>query len=144
MTETWKKITEYKTNSRYIEMYVSDLGRFKRIAKSGRINFVNGSRRNDGYLSTLINGKECYCHRIVLKYFIGDCPKNKECDHINRIKNDNRLCNLRWVTKSQNCINRHQKSQETINKQRLSLITTNLVNKILKQSLLEVKEELNN
>ena len=34
--------------------------------------------------------------------FIGMPPEGKECDHINRVRDDNRLENLRWVTKIEN------------------------------------------
>jgi hypothetical protein len=103
MTESWKKITEYIPNSRYIEMFVSDLGRFKRVSRTGRVNFVNGSPRPDGYLGTRINGKERYTHRLVLKYFVSPCPAEMESDHINNIRNDNRLVNLQYLSKSDNC-----------------------------------------
>jgi hypothetical protein len=39
-------------------------------------------------------------HRLVLIKFLGVQPL--ECDHINNIKTDNRLCNLRYVTRSEN------------------------------------------
>lgn len=35
----------------------------------------------------------------------GDIPDGMEIDHINRIKDDNRIENLRVVTKRQNCCN---------------------------------------
>ena len=44
-------------------------------------------------------------HRLIAQAFIPN-PENKPyVDHINRIRNDNRLENLRWVTCSENCIN---------------------------------------
>jgi hypothetical protein len=44
-------------------------------------------------------------HRLVAIAFIAN-PKNlPEVDHINRIKTDNRLENLRWVSSSENRIN---------------------------------------
>ena len=44
-------------------------------------------------------------HRLVLITFIWD--SNKECNHINWIKNDNRLENLEWVTSSENSLHRY-------------------------------------
>ena len=41
-------------------------------------------------------------HRLVLETFISPCPKDMECCHNNGIKNDNRLENLRWDTRSNN------------------------------------------
>lgn len=41
--------------------------------------------------------------RLILLCFIGIPPTEKhQANHINNIPNDDRLCNLEWVTKSQN------------------------------------------
>ena len=45
-------------------------------------------------------------HRLVLEAFVGPCPDGYQCDHINRIRDDNRLENLRWVTPKENQANR--------------------------------------
>ena len=57
-----------------------------------RINLIN----NDG------EKKACRIHRLLATTWIPN-PENKEqVDHVNRIRNDNRLCNLRWATASEN------------------------------------------
>lgn len=46
-----------------------------------------------------------YVHRLVADAFLPN-PASKRCiDHINAIKTDNRVCNLRWVTYSENMRN---------------------------------------
>jgi len=41
-------------------------------------------------------------HRLLAEHYINN-PENKKCvDHINRIRSDNRLGNLRWVSKTEN------------------------------------------
>lgn len=44
-------------------------------------------------------------HRLVLDAFIGP-EKDKCCDHINGVRDDNRLGNLRWATVKENNNNR--------------------------------------
>jgi hypothetical protein len=53
-------------------------------------------------------------HRLVWIYFYGDIPAGMEIDHINNIKRDNRIENLRCVTKSKNQSNRVAKKSNVI------------------------------
>ncbi|MCP5065270.1 MAG: HNH endonuclease [bacterium] len=41
-------------------------------------------------------------HRLVLTAFIGPCPQGMEASHLNGVRDDNRLENLVWETRSQN------------------------------------------
>lgn len=50
--------------------------------------------------------KTCRVHKLVLEAFVGECPPGMECCHLNDIKTDNRLENLRWDTRSANQIDR--------------------------------------
>ncbi len=57
--------------------------------------------------------KKGYSAHIVMAYSF-DLPKRDdqiEIDHINHIRSDNRLCNLRWATKSDNCKNKIVKTE---------------------------------
>lgn len=55
-----------------------------------------------GYLRIGIKGSDFYSHRLA--YYMGNCenPNNLEIDHINGVRDDNRLCNLRLASRSQN------------------------------------------
>jgi len=61
-------------------------------------NYVNYINNEGNIIKTPI-------HRLVAKAFIPN-PQNKpEVDHINTIRNDNRVENLRWATKEENLNN---------------------------------------
>ena len=63
-------------------------------------------RKVDGYEDILLqqNGtiKRIKVHHIVLNAFRGPAPEGCECDHINHIRTDNRLENLRWLPREIN------------------------------------------
>ena len=96
----WKRIEGY---SNY---FINKNGKIKNI-KSGKI--LNGCKNSDGYIRVNLSknrkGKTYSIHRLVAIAFIEN-PENKPMiDHINTIRNDNRLENLRWVTRSENMQN---------------------------------------
>lgn len=55
----------------------------------------------NGYIRTTMNGKKVSLHRYIWLLHTGDWPK-QEIDHINRDPLDNRVENLRDVSRSQN------------------------------------------
>lgn len=59
-----------------------------------------------GYCVFRIWDRTIYVHRFVWRFFNGPIPKDKVIDHINRIKSDSALSNLRCVTPGQNNKNR--------------------------------------
>lgn len=62
-----------------------------------------GWKDSRGYLNFKLKGKTYKSHRIIYLLFNGYLPK---CiDHINGIRDDNRIENLREVTQRQNCCN---------------------------------------
>lgn len=99
MNEIWKEIKKIKG------YYVSNIGR----VKTPYGNILKGSIDNNGYKNIAVknNGKFMTVHiaRLVAETFIPN-PENKPCvDHINTIKTDNRVENLRWVTYKENMRN---------------------------------------
>lgn len=64
-----------------------------------------GSPNSKGYLQVKVLGKVYKSHRLIWFLHFGHWPKN-QIDHINNIKTDNRICNLREVTNVENCQNK--------------------------------------
>jgi hypothetical protein len=58
--------------------------------------------RDNGYRSVNIDGSSWKLHRLVWMFVYGEDPGQMEIDHINGVKNDNRISNLRLATKRQN------------------------------------------
>ena len=55
-------------------------------------------------------------HRLIADNFIPNPDNKPHIDHINRIRTDNRISNLRWVTPSENAFNKTCKRTPTIYK----------------------------
>lgn len=66
---------------------------------------ISGTNNGTGYLQVEIHGKRYLTHRLVAEAWIPN-PENKpNVDHINTIRHDNRVENLRWVTSKENSNN---------------------------------------
>ena len=60
------------------------------------------SVKSNGYLQCTLYRKRFYIHRLVYEAWIGNIPNGYDIDHINGIKTDNRVSNLRVVSRSEN------------------------------------------
>jgi hypothetical protein len=81
-----------------------DFTRIKAAGARGRIGDVAGCLQSDGYNYMRMQGKLYKAHRVAWLYIHGQWPKD-HIDHINSVRNDNRLSNLREATPSQNMAN---------------------------------------
>src|SRR3990167_3184874 len=97
MIESWKPVKGYEKI-----YFISSRGRLKnirdkRIIKPYKIThgYIGYTLHSDG------NSYQAIAHRLVAQAFIGDI-ENLEIDHINRIKDDNRVSNLEIVTRLEN------------------------------------------
>lgn len=104
--EVWKDIKGYEG------LYqVSNLGRVKSLTKKDSVGReIKGKIltliQNQGYyrISLCKNGKVCnkLVHRLVADAFIPNPDNKPHIDHINTIKTDNKVDNIRWVTIKEN------------------------------------------
>ena len=73
--------------------------------RTGKPRLCKLTANGQGYLMVGIDGVLKRVHRIVAETFIPN-PESKPCiDHINTIRTDNLVENLRWVTQRENCNN---------------------------------------
>lgn len=95
--------------------YDPETGEFNWLVKPrnrASIGGVAGHLRKNGYREISIKGKKYYAHRLAWLYMTGSWPK-EHIDHINGNPSDNRFCNLREATRSQNMHNQGVCSNNT-------------------------------
>jgi hypothetical protein len=98
----FKMITQ--TRLKELLNYDSDTGIFTWIKQRNsrtKIGSVAGCKQSDGYIRIWIDYKPYSSHRLVWMYVYGELPK-KDLDHVNKVKDDNRIVNLRLATKQEN------------------------------------------
>jgi len=84
--------------------YDPDTGIFINLTQrkgSSKKGTAAGSKHSSGYIHITIDSKKYRAHRLAWLYVHGNFPE-KSLDHVNEIKDDNRLVNLRLATKQEN------------------------------------------
>jgi hypothetical protein len=84
-------------------------------AKSRRVkigSIAGHVDKNNSYIRISIRCKLYQAHRLAWLYIYGELP-TYHIDHINRVRHDNRIHNLREATHSQNLLNASIRSNNT-------------------------------
>jgi hypothetical protein len=97
LTTDWNSLFEYRDGALYHK--VSRVG----CRKGDRV----GSLRGDGYWKLGVMRKEYRVHRVIYEMHHGPIPEGMDIDHIDRNRSNNRIENLRVVTRSQNIENKN-------------------------------------
>jgi hypothetical protein len=105
-------LTQEELKSKLIYDPESGVFRWKERRKGIRYDKPAGHIHSaTGYIKINIGKSKYQAHRLVWLYMYGYMPEL--LDHINGIRNDNRLCNLRAATQKQNMCNIKKHSSNT-------------------------------
>ncbi len=93
------------TKEKALEMFEYADGKLirKQNSSTAKAGDVAGSKESNGYLRVRIDNHKYLIHQVIFLMHYGYLPKT--IDHINRIKDDNRIENLREATVKQNSYN---------------------------------------
>jgi len=99
-----KKMTQNQL--KLLLRYESDSGLFFWLARKGtaKAGSVAGAIASNGYINICVNRKIYKAHRLAWLWVYGVLPPN-QIDHINGVRNDNKIANLRQATAFENAQN---------------------------------------
>lgn len=91
--------------------YAPETGVFTKRIKTGKwpAGHVVGTPDRHGYTTIWVDGTVHRAHRLAYLYVYGRWPEG-DIDHVNRVRSDNRIKNLRAATRSENCQNKGRQS----------------------------------
>lgn len=141
--EEWKIVV---VNGEVYDNYmVSNMGNVMSLRDSNgnyREKILSPIKNEENYLRVNLRKKgrmkTCRIHRLVAEAFIPN-DKNLPCiDHINTIRTDNRVCNLRWCTHKENSNNEITKKHysESSKKRIVSEETKKKIRKALNKAVI--------
>ena len=87
----------------YENYYISNQGRCYNTKTKNYVRY----KQPNGYIRVTLGKDKYQMHYLVMSHFGPPKPEGDyEIDHINCIRDDNRIENLRWITRSNNMKNR--------------------------------------
>ena len=145
--EIWKIIQEFP------DYEVSNLGRVRSWRKYGKFRRDEPLYKQPSihkirgyYFISIRSQNGTYCrdiHRLVASAFLEPIEGKNTVDHINRNRLDNRVCNLRWATQTEQNINREKNQDFNIYKtySNTLCVEINRYNKTIYQKNFKTLEE---
>jgi hypothetical protein len=97
--------TGKKGTYKNVEYHIKPNGEVWSI-RNKRCSLLSGWITKKGYHSYSIHGRSIEGHRLVAEQLIPNPDNKEQVDHINRVRHDNRVENLRWVSRKENSENR--------------------------------------
>lgn len=94
-----------KYNKKYNLFVDDDLVIYRWDKRQDKLVQVKPHKHSGGYLYLHTKVGSSRAHRVIWETFKGEIPDGYEIDHINNIRDDNRLENLRCVTHKENMNN---------------------------------------
>lgn len=85
----------------------AEAGTIDRLMPNGEFR-SNVGNLSQGYRIVWVDETMRRVHRLIWEHVHGQIPDGKEIDHINGNRSDNRISNLRLVSRSENLQNRHR------------------------------------
>lgn len=78
-----------------------------------KITQLGANVDSNGYINVKLDGFTHKVHRLIWEYKYGPIPEGMQIDHINGVRNDNRIGNLRLATRLQNSQNRKKRTDNS-------------------------------
>lgn len=98
--EKWKEISP-PDNYDY-SIYISNMGNIRKILNSGIEKYISVKLAPHGYYRCCFYGDRYYIHRLVAEYFLSDYDPQKQVNHKDGDKINNRVDNLECVSSKEN------------------------------------------
>ena len=105
------EVEQWKAASNNPNLFVSTMGRIQFRHYTGAMGLKKTPKPNKrlaGYCFVHVGGSDMLVHRLVMETFVGPPPDEHTCtvDHINNVRHDNRLTNLKYASFKDQRLNR--------------------------------------